>query len=399
MIRSRWQGTWLVATRSMLEQFRSRAFKVVTGILLLVSIGAVTVPQIVGEDETTYTLATVGKVPAALAAALESAESAGDFSVEFEASDDRAAVRRAVQDGDATAGLAGNTLFTAEQTDGTFPVLVAQSVMSLETASRLVEAGLTPDEVARVQSVRPPEQVPVSAVDDEDRAGVGFAVGIILYLALTFAGNVIATTVAMEKSTRISEVLLAVLRPSQALVGTVLAVGVVTLTQLLVLSAPLAVAVQVTDAVGLPAVAAGDLALAVVWFVLGFALYAFLFAASAALVDKITEASSAVVPVMTVLIVAYVLAVTVVANDPGSLLSVVTSIFPFSAPVAMPIRWASGEVPVYQLLLAMALTAGTALLLVRLAAAMYGRALLITGRRAKLREVVGRREPRRLTGA
>jgi ABC-2 type transport system permease protein len=80
-------------------------------------------------------------------------------------------------------------------------------------------------------------------------------------------------------------------------------------------------------------------------------------------------------------------------------LSVVTSIFPFSAPVAMPIRWASGEVPVYQLLLAMALTAGTALLLVRLAAAMYGRALLITGRRAKLREVVGRREPRRLTGA
>ncbi len=399
MIRSRWQGTWLVATRSMLEQFRSRAFKVVTGILLLVSIGAVTVPQVVGEDETTYTLATVGKVPAALAAALESAESAGDFSVEFEASDDRAAVRQAVQDGDATAGLAGNTLFTSEQTDGTFPVLVAQSVMSLETASRLVEAGLTPDEVARVQSVRPPEQVPVSAVEDEDRAGVGFAVGIILYLALTFAGNVIATTVAMEKSTRISEVLLAVLRPSQALVGTVLAVGVVTLTQLLVLSAPLAVAVQVTDAVGLPAVAAGDLALAVVWFVLGFALYAFLFAASAALVDKITEASSAVVPVMTVLIVAYVLAVTVVANDPGSVLSVLTSIFPFSAPVAMPIRWASGEVPVYQLLLAMALTAGTALLLVRLAAAMYGRALLITGRRAKLREVVGRTEPRGLTGA
>ena len=84
----------------------------------------------------------------------------------------------------------------------------------------------------------------------------------------------------MEKSTRISEVLLAVLRPSQVLVGTVVAVGTVTLVQLLVLAAPLAVAVQVTDNIGLPPVAAGDFALAVAWFLLGFMLYAFLFAAS-----------------------------------------------------------------------------------------------------------------------
>jgi ABC-2 type transport system permease protein len=134
-------------------------------------------------------------------------------------------------------------------------------------------------------------------------------------------------------------------------------------------------------------VATGDLALAVVWFGLGFAVYAFLFAASAALVDKVTEASSAVLPVMAVLIVAYMLSVTVVMNDPGSLVSVVSSLFPFSAPVAMPIRWATGDVPVYQLLLAMASTAVTALVMARLAAAMYARALLITGRRARLREV------------
>jgi ABC-2 type transport system permease protein len=382
-----WQGTSLVARRSLVEQYRSRAFKLVTGLLLLISVAAVTVPQLVTDDETTYTLATVGDVPVELAAVLRSAEASGDFAVEFESRDDRAGVRQAVRDGDATAGLSGETLFTSQVTDGTFPVLVAQAVMTIETSSRLAEAGLSPAAVARVQSVRPPEQVPVGAAEDEDRAGVGFAVGIVLYLALTFAGNVIATTVAMEKSTRISEVLLAVLRPSQALVGTVLAVGAVTLTQLLVLAVPPAVAVQVTDAVGLPAVATGDLALAVVWFGLGFALYAFLFAASAALVDKITEASSAVLPVMAVLIVAYMLSVTVVMSDPSSLVSVVTSLFPFSAPVAMPIRWATGDVPVYQLLLAMASTAVTALVMARLASAMYARALLITGRRARLREV------------
>lgn len=387
-MREWWQGTRLVAGRSLAEQFRSRSFKVVTGLLLLVSAAAVIVPQVLGDDDTTYTLATVGETPDRLAAMLKSAQEAGEFTVEFETHADRAEVRDSVEEGDATAGLVDDTLYTSSQVDGTFPVLVAQAVVALETSSRLAEAGLSPEQVARVQDVRPPEQVPVSQVDDEGRAGVGFAVGVVLYIALTFAGSTIATTVAMEKSTRISEVLLAVLRPSQAMVGTVLAVGTVTLTQLLILAVPLAVAVRLTDAVGLPGVATGDLALAIMWFVLGFALYAFLFAASAAMVDKITEASSAILPVMTILIVAYMLSVTMVTADPGSVVSVVASIFPLTAPVSMPIRWATGDVPVYQLVAAIVLTALTSALLATAAAAIYSRALLITGRRARWREVL-----------
>jgi ABC-2 type transport system permease protein len=54
----------------------------------------------------------------------------------------------------------------------------------------------------------------------------------------------------------------------------------------------------------------------------------------------------------------------------------------------MPVRWAGGQVPVYQLLLAMALTAATSVLLVWLASAIYRRALLITGRRVKVTEII-----------
>jgi len=57
----------------------------------------------------------------------------------------------------------------------------------------------------------------------------------------------------------------------------------------------------------------------------------------------------------------------------------------------MPIRWASGEVPVYQLVLALALTAATAVLLVSVASSIYRRALLITGHRVRLRELITRR--------
>ena len=75
---------------------------------------------------------------------------------------------------------------------------------------------------------------------------------------------------------------------------------------------PLAVAVQVMQDVELPPIAGGGLAIAIVWFVLGFVLYAF-FAAAASLVDKITEVSSAILPVTLILTVSYLIAITVVA--------------------------------------------------------------------------------------
>ena len=386
-----WQGTRLVAERGLVENLRSRAFKVVTGLLLLMSVAAVVVPQILGNEPTTYTFATAGTVTSDMKAALDRAGTSAKFTVKYVTRNDAEAVRQAVRKGDASAGLAGDTLYTEARGGGTFPVVVAQAVVSLETSRLLAEAGLSPQQVAALQSVRPPKQVTVGRVESEGRAGTGFAVGIVLYLAITFAGTAIATTVAMEKSTRISEVLLAILRPSQVLVGTVLSVGTVTLVQLLVLATPFAVGVQVTDNLGLPPVAAGDIMLAVVWFLLGFMLYAFLFAASAALVNKITEVNSAILPVTMTLVVGYGLAITVVTSNPGSGWSIASSMFPLSAPMAMPIRWAGGGVPIWQLLLAMALTAASAVLMVSIASSIYRRALLITGHRVKLREVLGRR--------
>ena len=389
----RWaSGTWLVLRRNLLENLRSRTFQVITGLVLLVSVAVVVLPQVIGDDRTTYTLAVVEEPAPGLRAFLDAAADGGEFSVELERLGRPEEVRSAVQQGDATAGLVGDTLYTSPEAAGTFAVVVSQAFVAAEARERMTEAGLTPAQIADVASVAPPEQVAVGRVDDEDRAGVGFAVGIVLYIALTFAGSAIATAVAMEKSTRISEVLLAVLRPSQIVVGTVASVGLSTILQLVLLIAPLAVAVQVTDELGLPVAATWDLALALVWFVLGFAIFAFMFAASAAMVDKITEANSAVIPVSMVLLVGYMLGVTVVAEDPTSPWSAAISMFPLTAPGTMPIRWASGEVPVYQLLVGMVLTAATAAGLVLLSATVYRRALVVTGRRTRLREVL--REPR-----
>ena len=388
-----WRGTALVAERSLLETVRSRAYRLITAVLLLASAAAVLVPHLVLDRPTSYTLATVGTAPAPLRVALSAAATRQGFSVEYAERGSAADVRTAVRDGAATAGLAGDTLFTGTGVDQTFSAVVAQSVVVVETTARLQAAGLSPAQIASVAAVRPPLQVTVGRADSGERAAVGYGVGIALYLAITFAGGAIASAVAVEKSTRVSEVLLAVLRPSQVLVGTVSAVGAATLAQVLVLAVPLAVAVRL-GYVGLPPVASGDLALALVWFALGFAVYAFLFAAAAALVDKVTEASAAVAPVTTVLVIVYLLSIIVVTGQPSSGWSVAISLFPLSAPLAMPVRWSSGEVPGWELVAAMALTAATAVLLVAVGSAVYRRALVITGHRVRWHELTGRRAHR-----
>ena len=227
-------------------------------------------------------------------------------------------------------------------------------------------------------------------VQDEGRAAVGFVVGIVLYMGIMFAGQAIAMNVGMEKSTRISEVLLAVLRPSQILVGNVIGIGLMTLVQLLVLAVPIITAVIVSDGLDLPTLAAADIGLGVAWFLIGFLVYAFLFAATAALVDKMTEVGSAIMPVTVMLVLSYIAAVVIIPMNQGSTLTVLLSMFPLTSPMAMPIRWASGTVPVWELGLSMLLALATAVLFARIGAAVYRRALVVTGRRVKLREALGR---------
>ncbi len=385
-----WAGTRLVAARTIRESVSARSWRLITLAMFLIGLAAVIIPRLIGDDTTTYRLATIGETPPSITAMLVAAGQSADFEVDFSTAADDSAAERMVRDGDVDVALTATgpqgTMYVAAHTGGVFPALVAQAAVADSTTGALRDAGLTDEQIAAIQSTTPPRQVEVGRATDEGRAGVGFATGIVLYIALLIAGTTIATAVATEKSSRISEVLLAVLRPTQLLVGTVLGVGALMLVQIGALALPVIVGMR--GSLHIPASASVDVALAVLWFVLGLAMYAFVYAALGALVDKPTEVGSATMPANALLIGAYLLAVTVTIASPNSWVSVAASIFPLSAPMVMPIRWASGLVPVWQLVLAMALTLATAVVLARFAARIYQRGLTLTGRRVKLREVM-----------
>lgn len=390
MNNSWWAGTRLVAGRAISDAVASRSWRTVTVLMLLLGIALVVVPRLVGGGPPVYILAAVQGTDPQVTQSLQAAGEAAGFGVEITTVPDAAAAQAAVRDGDADAGLVpspdGGTLYVPVNGSGAFPALVTQSVLAQSINRSLLDAGLTQAEINTIQSVPPPAQIAVGTGTDEGRTWVGYVVGFVLYLALILTGTAIATAVAVEKSTRISEVLLAVLRPSQLLVGTVAGVGLLSLLQIALLGVPAIVSLQQGDF--LPSAATGDVALAVVWFVLGILLYAFVFAALATLVEKVTEIGAVTTPVNIVLIGSFLLGVSVGLNDPNGWASVTASLVPFSAPMVMPIRWASGLVPGWQLVLSMGLTAATAVLLAAVASRIYARGLTMAGGRLKLREAL-----------
>jgi ABC-2 type transport system permease protein len=152
-------------------------------------------------------------------------------------------------------------------------------------------------------------------------------------------------------------------------------------TALAALAAALAI-----DSVDIPAVSGGVLAWVVVWFVLGYAMYAMAYGALGSLASRTEDASSVAGPVSYVLVAAYWAAYMVVANNPEGTGAKLVSLFPATAPFAMPGRIALGAAAWWEPVIATALTVAAIAGLAVLAGRVYTGAILNTGPTLKLRE-------------
>ena len=129
----------------------------------------------------------------------------------------------------------------------------------------------------------------------------------------------------------------------------------------------------------------GAAALALGWFVLGYAFYSGLFACAGALVPRQEELQSSMTPLTMLILISFFVSF-IVLDDPDGTLATVTSFIPFSAPITMPPRIALGEAPAIEIVIALAVTAASALALIPLAARIYSGAVLRTGSAIKVRD-------------
>lgn len=209
-----------------------------------------------------------------------------------------------------------------------------------------------------------------------------YGVTILFYIVILGSASMLLSSVAKEKQNRVMEILMSSVTPRQLLAGKITGLGLLGLLQTLVwvgtgrlLLARSGETFSLPIAFQLPT---SFLIWGLIFFLLGYAVYASLMAGLGALVPNLREASQSTIVVIFPLIIPMFL-INVLISDPHGTISTVMSLFPLTAPVAMMTRLSAGGVPFWQPVVAALLLAATAVLVVRSVAGMFRAQVLLSG--------------------
>jgi ABC-2 type transport system permease protein len=385
----------LVAGREIRERLRGRLFRVVTLILFAAVAAAVVIPTL--HKASTTPRQTVGVVagPPALDTELRELAKAVGLRVELVREADLSAARAALNAGHLDMVVDGggsilvqNPISDTDTSTGARYVLAVAAALGTQRA--FAQAGLTPKQAAAVAGAKPWPIVSVhsgkgATTTEETTALLGIILIFIIlnqYLTWTLMG------VMEEKASRVVEVLLATVRPVQLLAGKVAGIGAIALLQAVSLVAFALVLAKVVGSSLVHGAAPLVVAATLVWLVLGYAFYSWLYAAAGSLAERQDQVQSLALPLSAPLIFGYIVSLIGVSSGHASLLVKVLAYLPPTAPFAMPALVGFGEATWWQFVLSVAVSVVCTVLVALVAARIYRTAVLRTGRRVRLRELV-----------
>ena len=429
-----WPNIATVARREYLVRVRSRSFALGT-LLLVLGVAviaflpviirategmlaadiAVTSPDAALTTKAAATLDTLLNAPAGSEA--QDPDKAPGFAVK--AIEDVESGRRAVVDGTYDALLAIDrtaagdltfTLYTNQSVTGPTTLLVRQAVNSIAVADRLDTLGIAPAEQAHLFApatveVRWPDAARSEPTRDSSmllgQDLMAFGMTLLVFMLILMYGSWIAMSVVEEKSSRVMEVILNAATPFQLLAGKVFGVGAVAFTQYAAIVVVGVVAILAQQPVAsmvlgesasslLPEGLSPALLLAFgVYGVLGFLLYAALYAAAGSLVSRQEDVNSVVMPMTLISTLGYMVGVYSATGliDVHAGWVTALSVVPFVSPYMMLGRIAIGEAAPWQLVLSIALLAGAIVLAIWVAARIYALGVLLYGSRPGARTV------------
>lgn len=267
---------------------------------------------------------------------------------------------------------------------------------------RLIKAGVASERVPQFLAGFNLETLRVSSNGESRDQGQTFALayllGGLLYGALIGHGVTFMRSVVEEKTSRVAEVILSAVDAFDLLMGKLLGVAGAALLQggvwLLCLAAVSVYGVTMASVLSgnnplksMPHIGGLVYFCFAIFFLLGFLVYATLFAATGAIVSSEQESQQTQLPITLLLVLSIVLA-PMVLNAPGGVMAVVLSLIPFFSPVLMTMRVIVSSPPLWQILLAIVLSAATVLGVVRVTAKIYRLGILMTGKRPTLPELL-----------
>jgi ABC-2 type transport system permease protein len=384
----------VIAAREFMARIRTRVFAIAT-VLTVIAIGGYILLQAYVFNKSTTSL-DVGFVGAAQSIAAPARAEAAAFGepITVHPYTSVAAGKADVQSGTLDALVsgsgAGTSVTVQSSVDPTLQTVLNDQARQQVLTEYLTQHGLPPSDVVDqlAFSVSVNELSPVNAAREEQIV-IGLFVAGTLYITLIMYGQFVAQGVIEEKSNRIVEILLATVRPWQLMLGKITGIGLVALVQVVIVAGVALVLASATKLVSIPTLSVDVVISGVVWFVLGYLIYALLFAAAGSMVSRQEDITSVALPVILVLVAAWIIALTVAAPDPGSTATTVFSFIPVFSPVIMPVRIAAGVAPFWQVAISVVLVIATIYVFALAAGRIYRNSVLRVGGRVKLGEALG----------
>ena len=411
----------LIMKREFRERVASRSFVIGTILFPLIMIALLLLPRLVGQGGSAWTLALVNEAPAGVgerfvAALTRPAESRDENTYRLVPVEGTIAqvretlvgqVQRKEIDGYVVlpADVLGKGMmqFRARKA-GSFAVIrdLRAAATRAVQSERLRTAGIDASAVAALVAPVQVDEARIS-VRGEERVGAmstfmtAYVLAFLIYLMTTLYGVTVMRSVLEEKTNRIAEVLMSTIRAYHLMAGKIIGVGSAAVAQVFIWMAIMTVIVTQSHRLGerfrLPTtfldalkVDAGTGVLLFLFFLLGFFLYASVFAMVGASVTSEQEAQSvqffALMP-----LIAPLMFMQSILNAPLGQAATTLGLIPFTAPIAMPMRMASAPIPPAEIAASLALMLAAIAAVAWVAGKIYRVGILSTGKRPTLTEL------------
>ena len=387
----------IVAMREIKERVRGRILRIGTLIILIVVAAAIIIPTLHGgSGPTIQTVGVVGDLSPEARQAVDTAGTQNQDSVNFMTEPSLATAKANLRSGKVDVVIVDGDRVVlnkpaSSSSSPADPGLVQAVADYLGVLKTYQAAGLTPTQATEVSQAKP---VPVQTLEPSSKGTTQTTsvIGLVLlFTMLTQYNTWILIGVMQEKSSRVVEVLLATVRPIQLLGGKVLGIGLVALAQAtLIVSFALIVGAAVGSDL-LHGSAPLVLVSQFLWLVLGYAFYCWVYAAGGSTAERQDQVQTLALPLSIPILLGYIFSITVVSSGHADLFYKILAYLPPTAPFCMPVLVGLNQVTWWQFLASVLITIAGTFGMAIFAARIYRRAVLRTGGRVRMRELIARR--------
>ena len=261
----------------------------------------------------------------------------------------------------------------------------------------MIDSGMTPEQAGEIMAVQIDSTTESLGVDQMQNYWYTYIMIFALYMVILLYGQMVATNVATEKSSRAMEVLITSAKPTSMMFGKVIASCLAGIIQLIAVFGAALLCFNlnksywgdnmiVSSIFDMPPSLLGFM---LIFFVLGFFIYAFLYGAIGSTASKLEDINTSVMPITMLFIIAFfVVMYSLASGNVDSILMKVCSLVPFTSPMAMFTRIAMSTVSWYEIIISIAVLIGSVIGVGFVSAKIYRVGVLLYGTTPKISSVI-----------